>query len=857
MGKHKVKLSVTEDLLRLYELALSIGQEQDLVDTCRSFLRILISRYNLTGASLWWRDTVASKLRPMAALPHMPDKEMFLSIINQAQDQSGNASPEIISQNDNTHPGSELTFAIYPFSKNGVLLMQTAQSDLFSTRMLNGLRPVLGALATAIHGKMAHTQLVRSQRSLSRQRSFLKTLIQTLPDLVWLKDPDGIFLACNHRFELLYGAPESEVLGKSDYDFVDSALADSFRKNDMRAMHKGSPSVNEEWVTYASDGHRELLETTKTPMFGEDGHLIGVLGIGHNITHRREAEEKIKQSELSFRSLFDNLQEGVYVQDEEARFIMVNEGAARMYGRPREWFIGKTPMDLAAPGLNDLDKMGPRHTKAFAGEPQTFEFWSRRADGTVFPKEVRLTLGSWFGQPVIFAIAIDITERRKQEEHILHQAHFDNLTDLPNRFLALDRLSQLIKEAQRDDEQVAVLFLDLDDFKKINDTLGHDTGDKLLKEAAARLQTGVRHGDTVGRLGGDEFIVLLGGLAEAADTRPVAEALLKQFRDVFRIDGREMILTASIGISVYPNDGENPLELLRKADSAMYHSKEQGRNTYSYFTEEMNQEVSRRLLLEEQMHGALDRGEFSLCYQPKVDLKSGAIIGVEALLRWNNPALGDVDPVEFISIAEQTGLIVPIGQFVITESLRVSAEWQHQLGRPITLAVNLSPRQFRDPNLVPFVEHALQQTAPEHASLELEITEGVLMSGHSYIKDALAALSDLGVSIAMDDFGTGYSSLSYLRDYPFDVLKIDREFIHGISTDYADRELVNAAVAMAHGLGLKVVAEGVETEEQRSQLAAYGCDYGQGNLFSGPVSVEEIAAMLAQEGDLLSFRYGD
>lgn len=438
----------------------------------------------------------------------------------------------------------------------------------------------------------------------------------------------------------------------------------------------------------------------------------------------------------------------------------------------------------------------------------------------------------------------DITERRKQEEHILHQAHFDSLTELPNRFLALDRLSQLINEARRAKERVAVLFLDLDDFKKINDTLGHETGDKLLKEAASRLQSVVRSGDTVGRLGGDEFIILLGGLSQATDAQPVAEALLDKFTEAFAIDSRELVLTASIGISLYPDDGENLSELLRNADSAMYHSKEQGRNTYSYFTDEMNQGVSQRLLIEEQMHGALHRGEFSLRYQPKVELASGRIIGAEALLRWHNPVLGEISPLEFIPIAEQTGLIVSIGRFVLTEALEMATYWRQTTGRLFSVAVNLSPRQFRDPNLVAFIENAVRQSDAEAAALELEITEGVLMSGHAYIDDALTALNELGVSIAMDDFGTGYSSLSYLRNYPFDVLKIDREFVNDIADDPADRELVNAAIAMAHGLGLKVVAEGVETQAQLNYLRSRYCDYGQGYLFSKAVTSTELTAMI-------------
>ncbi|MEJ2394522.1 MAG: EAL domain-containing protein [Candidatus Thiodiazotropha sp.] len=278
----------------------------------------------------------------------------------------------------------------------------------------------------------------------------------------------------------------------------------------------------------------------------------------------------------------------------------------------------------------------------------------------------------------------------------------------------------------------------------------------------------------------------------------------------------------------------------------MYHSKEQGRNAYSYFTDEMNQGVSKRLLLEEQMHGALNRGEFRLCYQPKVELSSGEIIGAEALLRWHNPVLGEVPPMDFIPIAEQSGLIVPIGKFVLGEALEMAADCRGKFNDSFTMAVNLSPRQFRDPNLVGYIEKTSRSCEISASALELEITEGVLMNGHAYIDDALAALNDLGVNIAMDDFGTGYSSLSYLRSYPFDVLKIDREFVNDIIDDPADRELVNAAIAMAHGLGLKVVAEGVETEDQLKHLTAQGCEYGQGYLFSKPLSAEELTVLLGE-----------
>jgi diguanylate cyclase (GGDEF)-like protein/PAS domain S-box-containing protein len=446
------------------------------------------------------------------------------------------------------------------------------------------------------------------------------------------------------------------------------------------------------------------------------------------------------------------------------------------------------------------------------------------------------------------AISEDITEKKLQQEQILHQAHFDSLTDLPNRFLSLDRLSQLVKEAQRDGEHVAVLFLDLDDFKKINDSLGHETGDKLLIDAAQRLESVVRKQDTVGRLGGDEFIVLLGGLAEPSDAQTSAENLLEQFRTPFRIDGRDLILTSSIGISVYPEDGDDATVLLRNADSAMYHAKESGRNTYSYFTDAMNQEVSRRLNLEEQIHGAIERREFTVFYQPQIEIASGRIIGAEALLRWNNPAIGNVSPVEFIPVAEQTGMIIPLGKLVLQEALDAAREWQSEFDDRFRIAINLSPRQFRDPDLVQYIEGSLGDFGIGGESLELEITEGVLLSGHTYVQQSLAAFNRLNISLAMDDFGTGYSSINYLRSYPFDVIKIDRSFVNDITSDPKDRELINAMIAMAHGLNLKVVAEGVETTEQLQHLKELGCDYAQGYLFSKPVPREAFSKRMEATG---------
>lgn len=441
------------------------------------------------------------------------------------------------------------------------------------------------------------------------------------------------------------------------------------------------------------------------------------------------------------------------------------------------------------------------------------------------------------------AVISDITQRKRQEERILHLAHYDSLTNLPNRFLAMDRLNQILVQTKREQQLAAVLFMDLDNFKKINDSLGHETGDRLLIDSAHRLRQKLRQGDTIGRLGGDEFIVLLADVKSPDKLMVITETLLDEFRRPFRLDDRELVLTASIGIALYPQDGQDASTLLRHADSAMFHAKDQGRNNYAFFTPEMNQAAARRLSIEQQMHSALDRGEFYLHYQPLYRLQDSQLTGVEALIRWRNPVLGQVPPDEFIPIAEQTGLIVKIGEFVIETAVMMAYQWQqHQAD--LHMAINLSPAQFRDTGLTDFIKDLLRRYPLIEGTLELEITEGVLLSGYTHTDEILKKLTDLDIRLVMDDFGTGYSSLSYLRRYPFKVLKIDRSFISDMTHDAGDRELVNAAIAMAHGLGIKVVAEGVEIDAQRLLLKSLACDYGQGYFFSKPLSADDINAKI-------------
>ncbi|CAG0907743.1 unnamed protein product [Cyprideis torosa] len=395
-------------------------------------------------------------------------------------------------------------------------------------------------------------------------------------------------------------------------------------------------------------------------------------------------------------------------------------------------------------------------------------------------------------------------------------------------------------QSKREDKKAAVLFIDLDDFKKINDTLGHDVGDQLLIQVAQRLRQDTREMDTVGRLGGDEFLLLLEGVSSSEVAGGVASYVIGELEKPFVVQGRELLLSASIGISMYPDDGTVPHDLLRKADTAMYSAKKGGRAGYVFFSPQLNDRVSRHFQVEEQLRGALARNEFRLVYQPQVNIQGQKMVGVEALLRWHNEVLGDVSPAEFIPIAERSGVIVPIGRYVIETAFQEMKTWCRDRVNPFTLSINLSPRQFRDKHLGEFLLSSLKKHGVPPDRLEVEITEGLFLDLHDGVTHCLENLNKQGVRLAIDDFGTGYSSLSCLRNHPFDTIKIDKEFVQGIAVDESDYELVFAVISMAHGLGLKVIAEGVETRDQHDLLEYHGCDVAQGFLYARPVPAKAL-----------------
>ena len=438
----------------------------------------------------------------------------------------------------------------------------------------------------------------------------------------------------------------------------------------------------------------------------------------------------------------------------------------------------------------------------------------------------------------------DLEERKRVEQSIRHMAHHDALTGLPNRALFRDRLTHAMAQADRYHQILAVLFLDLDRFKAINDTLGHNVGDQLLKMAAERLRSCIRDCDTVARLGGDEFTIIVDDIVEVQDAAVVAQKILDTLSQPFNLFNHEVFISVSIGLTLYPNDDENADNLLRNADAAMYRAKEYGRNNYQFYVADMNVKARERLMLESQLRRALDRNEFSLYYQPRVDLYSGKVIGAEALLRWRHPEMGLVPPVQFIPILEETGMIIPVGEWVLQKASQQNRAWQDKGLPPIRMAVNLSVRQFIQKDLADSILTIIERTGLAPQYLELEITEDLLLEQNQTNIITLTKLRNCGIHISIDDFGTGYSSLSYLKRLPIDTLKIDQSFLRDIENDPDNKAITSAIIAMASSLHLNVLAEGVETEEQLAFLRAQGCNEIQGYSFSKPLTADEFERML-------------
>lgn len=911
--------------------------------------------------------------------------------------------------------------------------LRIAPADGWQNRPLLALETALGILFSVLLGYIAkqYAELRNYRHFLEKRveertaeiaetKNQLRTLLDTIPDPIWLKNSDGIYLLCNPMFERFFGAAEEEIIGRSDYDFVDRELADFFRRKDLLAMEADGPSINEEWITFADDGHRALLETIKIPMVGNDRRLIGILGVARDVTERHLDEMRIKQLTRIYATLSQCNQAIIHSSTPGELFEKICENIVTIGGISMAWIglidpksgrllpaasFGDEKHYLDGIAISTLDDIpegrGPTGTAVrenrpvwcqdFMNDPSTLPWrergkamgWKSSAalpfhqNGEVigaftlystatdafdpmsrklflemameisfamdnFEREAKRQtaeadllhteklleemsemahvggwefdpesgVGSWtsetarihgmdsggavavtqglsvyegewlgkvksaledavdkalpydlelqmttpagekkwvrtIGIPVVEHGKVirvrgsmqDITAQKSAEEKIHWLAHFDPLTKLPNRTLLNDRVDYALRIAHRSQDSAALLYLDLDHFKNINETLGHHIGDELIVQVASRIGTLIREADTLSRQGGDEFMIFLSG-TDGDGAAHVAEKLIASVSQPYRIQHHELSITPSIGIALYPTDGADLTALSQSADAAMYRAKENGRNCYRFFTPEIQARAARNLELENALRHALSRNELELYYQPQISLETGGLVGAEALLRWNHPTLGMVSPSEFIPIAEESGQIIAIGEWVLRRALGQLQSWLEGGMEPFIMAVNLSAIQFRHPKLVSLVLEILEEVQLPARYLELELTERIASENPLQAIAIMNELYDHGIRMSIDDFGTGYSSLNYLKKFRVYKLKIDQSFIRDITDNPEDRTIVNAIINMAHSLSMITIAEGVETAGQLELLRQSGCSEIQGYHFSKPLPAD-------------------
>jgi diguanylate cyclase (GGDEF)-like protein/PAS domain S-box-containing protein len=698
----------------------------------------------------------------------------------------------------------------------------------------------IGRLGLAFDGMM-YTLSHYSERA----RKLSQAVEQSATSII-VTDLEGFIEYVNPAFTEISGYAPEEVIGRRA-SILKSGLMPKETYAQLWATIKGGGTWRGELRNQRKNGTFYWDAAVISPVRNEEGEITNFVAVQEDITSRKETEERL----LLSMHLLDSLNEGVAVTDAERNLVYVNPAFTAITGYAAEEVLGKNPHVLSS-GLMDqafYEEMWKDINESGHWEGEIID---RRKNGESYAEWLSITaLKADDGEISRYvSVFTDISDRKETEQQVAHMAQHDFLTGLPNRMLLLDRLSQAIAHARRAKLKVAVMFLDLDRFKSINDTLGHFVGDKLLQEVSGNVGRVSRASDTVCRIGGDEFVIMSPNLESAEDVTVIANKLLESIAAITVISGHEIDITASIGISIFPDDGNDGEELLRHADAAMYHAKQLGSNNYQFFTAEMNRRARQRLAIENKLRHALEREELLLYYQPQVERLSGRIIGAEALLRWKDPETGIIEPKHFISIAEETGLIIPIGEWVLREACRQNATWR-RMGLPeITVSVNLSTVQFRQKNLDGLIREALQENALDPSGLMLEITESVVMNDTDAAIMMLYGIKKLGVKLAMDDFGTGYSSLIYLKRLPIDKLKIDQSFVGHMADDSDDAVIVSTTINMARNLGLNHVAEGVETREQLELLSLYGCDEMQGYYFGKPVPAEEFVAFFDRKFDI-------
>ena len=689
-----------------------------------------------------------------------------------------------------------------------------------------------------------------AREEMQRREELFRLLAENSSDCLSIYRPDGTLIYVSPVVERIFGYKVEELSGQSNFELLHPDDSHVLMTGLRKALETPGVYHTVQVRLRHKEGHWMWTEITGNAVVNGRGELE-IHTVSRDITQRRANEEALRQAEEKYRSIFENAVEGIFQTTPGGHYLDANPSLARIYGFDSVDELRATFSDIAGQLYVDPNRRAEFvHLMDDAGEVSNFESQIRRKDGELIwiSENARVVRDENGAVSYYEGTVEDITATRESKERLLHDALHDRLTGLSNRALFMDRLEQTFARlVRRPDALFAVLFLDFDRFKNINDSLGHLAGDQLLKAISGRLQDCLRPGDTVSRFGGDEFAILLENVTELSDATIVAERVQKAMTRPFQLGSQQVFSSASIGIALGHADYRHAEDLLRDADMAMYRAKARGKARHEVFDAEMHTRAVALLQLETDLRWAIERDEFRLYYQPIVRLDGGIVVGFEALIRWQHPQRGLVSPAEFIPIAEETGWIVPIGQWVLQEACAQLARWQKSAETPLSMSVNLSGKQFSQPDLIELVETTVRESGIAPGSLQLEITESAIMEDAQIVTSRLLQLRKLGVKLGLDDFGTGYSSLSYLHRFPLDTLKIDRSFVARLLEDGENREIVRTIVTLGKNLGMDVVAEGVEEAQQLSDLRDLRCQHGQGYYFARPLPADEAIRVLSEK----------
>jgi len=699
---------------------------------------------------------------------------------------------------------------------------------------------------------------LEAEQAVLNTKQQLRDVIDFLPDATFVIDSDKKVVIWNRAMEKMTGIPKEDMIGKGDHEYTipfygerRTQLLDLLDLDDEELAAKytqvrrtGEILDAETFCPALHGGEGAYVWATGVPLYDASGQRIGAIESIRDISERKKSEDFLRKLTHGI----ENSASAVLITDLQGTIEYVNKKFTQLTGYSPEEAIGRNPRILKS-DATPREVFDNLWRTILSGQEWRGELLNRRRTGEVYWSIASISpLHNEHGEITHFIANVeDINERKNAEATIERLAYFDPLTDLPNRRMLQDRLEMALKRSRRQATGAALLYLDLDSFKHINDSLGHPAGDKLLREMASRFTGSLRDDDVVCRLGGDEFAVVLHDIRHDQDVMPIAQKLLDVAAEPLQLEGREVAVTSSIGIALYPKDGTDAKVLGKHADIALYHAKAEGKNTFRFFSEELNNNLRDRMAMEHGLRHVLDRGELELHYQPKVSVASGQVTGVEALLRWNSPEFGLVSPMRFIPLAEETRQIIPIGEWVLRTACQQQLAWQRQ-GLQLSMAVNLSAVQFKSPHLIDRIAALIDETGISPDNLELELTESALVDKPDDAVRVLEQLRSLGCGISIDDFGTGYSSLSYLKNFPVTILKIDRSFVRDLSHNSGDRAIAQSVVSLATNLDMKTVAEGVEEPEQLEILKQIGCTYIQGFIHSRPVPADQIPAVVQRLG---------